>query len=70
MNDQLHWIDVNERLPEAGQRVLIIRKKGFAEIATYCPGHMEDGELCEWQSDWYNFYVATHWMPIPYHPSL
>lgn len=60
----LQWIDINERVPEQGQKVLIYRPLAHEKphgdsnikIATYC------GE-----GVWINSHfehVITHWMPI------
>ena len=60
----LRWIDINERMPEQGQKVLIYRPFAHEKphgdpnikIATYC------GE-----GVWINSHfehVITHWMPI------
>lgn len=60
----LRWIDINERVPEQGQKVLIYRPFAHEKphgdpnikIATYCGDGL-----------WINAHfehVITHWMPI------
>ena len=61
---QLRWIPVTERLPEEGQRVVIVAENGFMGIADY-------------RSDTTSLAIkflgaivsnATHWMPLPEEP--
>lgn len=60
----LRWIDVNERMPEQGQKVLIYRPFAHEKphidpnikTATYCGNEIWMGSHFE--------HVITHWMPL------
>ena len=64
LKEQQRWIPVTERLPEEGQRVVIVAENGFMGIADY-------------RSDTTSLAIkflgaivsnATHWMPLPERP--
>jgi hypothetical protein len=64
------WIDCKERLPEIGQRVIVVDKGGL--ILTGCYIDYEDGEDGRWIIDGeedYNVMEITAWMYLPAPPA-
>lgn len=59
----MEWIDVKERLPNEGQKVLIARREGsrrWVEFSTYLPDKYKE---YPWASEWGNNGPSvTHWM--------
>jgi hypothetical protein len=77
----MNWISVKDRLPELGERVLVIDKYGEIEIGnyssfrneqyyTYNPTESKE-ENRGWENDWccsQDIEDVTHWMPLPEPP--
>lgn len=81
--EDLKWIPTNERLPESGRKVLVIRN---ITIEGLVDGTFQKHELAyidnnRWKLDSQEFCILpctptidsgiiTHWMPLPKEPSL
>lgn len=57
--EPVRWISVEDRLPEAGAEVLILRKSGSVCNATKLPDGPNFKVLCVQATN------VTHWMPMP-----
>ena len=58
------WIPVTDRLPDAGQIVLVYGKKGGIYTAKHNPTAMWPGSF--WKLNSKSHYCEpTHWMPLP-----
>lgn len=58
----MNWINVNDRLPEEGQRILIWDNEGV-DTANYTEGQFE------WQGLRLSEGSVTHWMHLPQPPN-
>ena len=64
------WISVDERLPEDGERILTLTRKGSINI---CQRHKEEDDYSSWYLWTYSrltggYYLdehVTHWQPLP-----
>jgi len=73
----MEWIDVNERLPEDGEKMLVLLNNGmeltgaryFSETknwTVYPKPHYNNGKVAGLGNfSWYKDAVVTHWCPIP-----
>lgn len=60
------WIPVTERLPEEGERVLILDVLSEIDIDFLCDAHENEGLV--WEHNW-DMSGITHWQPLPPAPS-
>lgn len=71
---QPKWISVAERLPEDDAEVLthaVDCNGGSAFAITSYTHHMHGYNIEGWCSPWqhfHNYYIVTHWMPLPVPP--
>jgi hypothetical protein len=66
----MEWIDVNDRLPEKGERVLIY---GWEIGVCSCVAHLSTtGKWVESTTSNRLMYadMCTHWMPLPKPPEI
>jgi len=62
-----HWISVEERLPESGERVLIMFKP-FEDDENISIGWLTKSGFDCYDDSVYFFRSVTHWMPLPEPP--
>jgi hypothetical protein len=63
--DKIKWIQIKERFPEIGERVLVYAKNGVHG------GHEIDIQYRQCKEYWNEqglFCTITHWMPLPEKP--
>lgn len=70
----MNWIKLTpETLPELNQRVLVVDKCGFVEIANYKKNYLRSGrnKVCfvDEQDEQSSELNPTHWMPLPTPPN-
>ena len=59
------WIPVTERLPENGETVICVLKRGECWVATW---NEFDDNLWSDGENWCSNSEVTHWMPLPEPP--
>lgn len=65
------WISVKDRLPETGERVLLLLKSNVI-IGIYAVQENSDGDGYNFMNDdlihYVDFEYVSHWMPLPAPP--
>lgn len=65
----MHWISIDKRLPDEGQRVLLYTPYPFFGSDYSCVGDRESIALCTTGPATEPVPVFTHWMPLPPRPT-
>lgn len=64
--DKPQWIPVTERLPQDGERALVMRYDSVTSVQFYDLLWFENGEW--WNRHFAGDYAVTHWMQLPEPP--